>query len=500
MSASTTPIIVGVGELTNRPTDVAEILEPLEMMARCTAAAEEDCGASLVAGLDSLTVVNLLSHGYADVARQLAERIGASPDEAVTTTVGGNTPQWRINELGERIAAGELRSALVAGGEAFHSVKLAGKAGATLDWGPKGKAGTMIGDRRMGTNDVEMRHQAQLPIRVYPMFESALRAERGISIEEHHALLGRLCAGLSAVAAENPIAWFRQTRSADEITADEPHNRFVGFPYRKYMNAIMNVDQAAAVLITSVEHARSLGIPESKWIYLRGCGDANDLWFTTDRIDLHSSPAIELAGKRAFEQAGIGPADLDHVDIYSCFPSALQISARMLGVADDGSRPLTVTGGLPYHGGPGSNYSTHAIARTVRALRAETSPSYGLVTGVGWYMTKHSVGIYSNAAPEAAWKRHDVAADQATLDAQTHPAHCEDPAGACTIEAYTVVHDRDGSPSFGIATVRLEDGRRAWTNIVDTAALVDLEHREGVGRRATVAQRDEDRVNILSLP
>lgn len=490
-----TPVIVGVGQLTNRAADASEILEPLEMMARCAEQAEADAGARLLSALDSITVINLISHPYAAPAVQLGERLGSRPSEALTTSMGGNSPQWRINETADRIARGEVSLALIAGAEAFNAHKLAQRDGIDLSWGRKGDAGTVVGDARSGSNDVERAHHAQLPIRVYPLFENALRAERGIGLDEHRGLLGTLCAGLSRVAADNPHAWFRRARSADEIVADTPDNRMICFPYRKYMNAIMAVDQAAALLLTSAERARELGIPESRWVYVRGCGDAHDHWFVSDRVDFHSSPALRLAGRRALEQAAVDASEIDFVDFYSCFPSALQIGARMLGIPDDGSRDLTVTGGLPYHGGPGSNYSTHAVAQLAERLRAATRGCYGLATGVGWYMTKHSVGIYSNQPSARPWARHDVAADQARLDAEPHPALCVHANGPATVETYTVVHDRDGAPDFGIAAVRLEDGRRAWANIADRDLLIRAEIEELVGATGRIEALEKEGIN-----
>jgi acetyl-CoA C-acetyltransferase len=415
------------------------------------------------------------------------------------TSMGGNSPQWRVNETADRIAKGEVSLALIAGAEAFHSLKIARRDGIELSWGPKGEAGAIVGDERSGSNDVEKAHQAQLPIRIYPLFENALRAELGLSIEAHGQRIGELCAGMSRVAASNPNAWFREARTAEQVAANSPDNRMICFPYRKYMNAIMAVDQGASIILTSTERARELGIPESKWVYVRGCGDASDHWFVSDRLNFHSSPAIRLAGQRALEQAGVTIDRVDFVDFYSCFPSALQIGARMLGVAADGARDLTVTGGLPYHGGPGSNYSTHAIAQLVDRLRAANQTRFGLATGVGWYMTKHSVGIYSNEPPPSRWSRHDVAADQASLDAEPQPALEPRANGSAQIETYTVVHERDGAPSFGIAAVRLEAGGRAWANIADRAALEAMEVEEFIGRSGRVAHDEAAGVNRLEI-
>ena len=499
MADSQTPVIVGVGQRTNRVETSDEILEPLELMAQAVEIAAEDASAPILPSIDSLSVISLISHAYADPAAQLAVRLGCSPAEAVSTSMGGNSPQWRVNQAADRIARGEISTALIAGAEAFHSLKVANRESRTLAWGPTGAAGTVVGETRSGSNEIEKAHKVHLPIRIYPLFENALRAARGIGIEEHQALIGKLCSGLSRVAATNPYAWFRDAKSAAQITGNTADNRMICFPYRKFMNAIMAVDQAAAVIVTSVERARQIGIPQSKWVYLRGSGDAHDHWFVSDRVNFHTSPALRLAAQRAMQQAAIGPDDLDYIDIYSCFPSALQMGARMLGIADDGSVDLTLTGGLPYHGGPGSNYTTHAIAQAVERLRAASQPRFAVTTGVGWYLTKHSVGIYSNEPSATPWRRHDVAADQAMLDAEDSPPLAARPNGAATIETYTVAHDRDGAPSLGIAAVRLTDGRRAWANVHDRDTLNAMEREEFIGRSGRLYPTDDEGPNRLEI-
>jgi acetyl-CoA C-acetyltransferase len=383
--------------------------------------------------------------------------------------MGGNSPQWRVNETADRIARGEVRLAIIAGAEAMHGLQMAHRAGVQLDWAQAGTPET-VGDGRWGNNALEQRHHAQLPTNVYPLFENALRAKRGWSIERHAAHLAQLCARMATVAHDNPYAWFRDGKTAADIAAVGPSNRMIAFPYPKFMNAIISVDQAAALVMTDVETARSLGVPESKWVYVRGCGDATDHWFISARVNFWSSPAIRIAGERALAQARAEIAEVDFFDLYSCFPCAVQIGADMLGVPVDDPRPLTVTGGLPYHGGPGNNYSTHAIASMVERLRGAPG-KMGVVTGVGWYLTKHAVGVYSSSAPEHPFERENPKHYQHVVDDEPHPEMAAVAHGAGTVETYTVQHDRDGNPSVGVVVVRLGDGRRCWANIHDRAVF-----------------------------
>ncbi len=496
-----TPILVGVGQHTDHNEELADAMEPLEMMALAACRAEEDAEAKeLLSRVDSVRVVNLFSWRYADPAGLLAERVGASPSEKLYTTLGGNTPQWLVNETAEKLASGDIRLALVAGAEAVLTTTRARREGAALPWTPLAKERpAMVGDARPGGSEVEVQHGAAFPITVYPMFENALRAAKGRSIEEHQQRLGRLCASLANVAAENPYAWFRDGKSAEQIATVSDVNRMVGFPYTKYMNAILDVNQGAAVIMTTVGEARRLGIPESKWVYLLGCADAIDLWLVTERVNYTTSPAIQRAGRRALEAAGLKIDEIDYFDLYSCFPAAIQLGCDMLGIPEDDPRPLTVTGGLPYAGGPGNNYSMHAIATMAARLRAQPGTK-GLVTALGWFITKHAVGVYSSVPNEREWRRPDMAADQREIDTMPHPELADRPDGPATIEAYTVMHGRDGQPVSATIIGRLQDDRRFIANADgDRSTLESMTKAEMIGVAGRVRHDDGENKNFFAL-
>jgi acetyl-CoA C-acetyltransferase len=496
-----TPILIGAGQITQRDVDPAAALEPVGLMIESARRAAEDAhlDAAALARLDVVAVVNILSWTYSSAPALLAGALGAKPRDLLYSTVGGNTPQWLVNETAARIAAGEVELALLAGAEAMHSLVRARRAGMRLDWGGSSDVARPreVGDTRSGTSDHEMLHGLMLPVQIYPMFENALRARRGAAPAAHLHDLGVLYAGLSRVAAANPHAWFRTERSADEIATVTERNRIIAFPYPKLMNAIIDVDQGAAVLMTSVGKARALGVPEERWVYLQGYGDAHDLWLVSERRDYASSPAIAAAGRQALEMAGVGIDEIDLLDLYSCFPSAVQLARDALGIPADDPRPLTVTGGLAAFGGPGSNYSMHAIATMLDRLRAERGRR-GLVTALGWYVTKHAIGIYGTEPGPLPW-RAPAGAPQAELDAMPHPALALEANGKASIETYTISHDRSGAPERGQVIGRLDDGRRFLALLDgDRAALESLEAAEGVGRPGRV-RSGEDHVNRFTL-
>ncbi|MEJ0026036.1 MAG: acetyl-CoA acetyltransferase [Rhizomicrobium sp.] len=499
-----TPILVGGAQLTQRTAkgDIRASLSPIEMLAKVSAEALADTGArDLASAVDTVSVVRFTADSPGDQGRlpkrmfrnpplSLANRIGAKPRRAFYTATGGNTPQWLVNRTAEEIAGGECDVALLAGAEYIASLLGAMKQGVDLGWanGPDADPGAdpeEIGDMRSGTTDYERRHGLAFPVNVYPLFENGLRGMKRRAPAEHLKWLGEFFSPLTKVAAENPHSWFPTYRSPAEISTPTEKNRFVGFPYTKYLNAVIEVDMAAAVVMTSVAKARELGIPESKWVFLHGCGDAADIWNVSERVNFHSSPAIRTIGKKAFAMADLDVGGVSFIDLYSCFPSAVEIGCLELGIATDDPRGLTITGGLPYFGGPGNNYVMHSIAQMADKLRGSAG-KFGLVTGNGWYVTKHSAGIYSTKPTRGKWRREDPKSYQKDIDAMAHPAVVEKPEGPATVETYTVVLDRRGK-RFGIVVGRLADGGRFLAHTPDNDATLDWMMREEVlGKPGTV--------------
>jgi len=494
------PVIVGVSQLTHRPRSVAEALEPMELMVRVAQEAEADAGCpGLLQRLDSVQVVNIIGWSYADAPGTLAARLGASPCHTFYSGIGGETPQRLINNAAADIVAGRRRLVLIAGAEALESRRLARKSGERLPWAPRATPTRLDDPVLPGFNEVEARHGCTLPIHFYPLFENALRAHKGLTLDEHRRRLGELCSRMSAVAANNPYAWFPIARSPQEITTVSPANRMVCFPYPKLMNAIIEVDQAAAIIVTGAETARDLGVPEERWVYLHGCGDATDKWFVSERRDYYSSPGIEVATRRALAMAGVTVEEIAFFDLYSCFPSAVQLAMDALGLAPEDPRGVTVTGGLPYAGGPGNNYVSHSVATMVGRLR-EAPEKLGLVTGLGWFVTKHSAGVYGARPPAGSWQRTDPALDQAALDAMPSPPLVEAPEGAATVETYTVVFSQAGEPERGIVVGRLDSGQRFFANTEPDRSLLEaMCRREFVGQRGLVRHDAASGRNVFLL-
>jgi acetyl-CoA C-acetyltransferase len=483
-----TPVIVGVAQLTRRPERAEAMTSPIEMMAEVVEAAAADAGVpSLARHAQSVQVVDVITWRYENPGRMLAAAIGADPVETLTTTVGGNTPQMLVNDAGRRIQAGELDLVVIAGAEAGATRRAARKLDVPLEWASRPE-GEVEPDRRVGSetfpsHEAEMERGIAIPTQLYPIFENAIRHVNGRSVGEHMGVMGTLWSRLSKVAADNPYAWQREAKSVAEIVVPSEDNRMVAFPYTKLLCANLTVDQAAAVIICSAEAAEIAGVPLDQWVFPTAGADANDHWFVSSRPTLHSSPAIHACGESVYSLAGVGREEIAHIDLYSCFPSAVQIAAYELGFGLF-ERELSVTGGLTFGGGPGNNYTTHAIATVVDLLRRDEGRSHALTTANGWFLTKHSIGVYSNEPPEHGFRWESP---QEQVDALPKREVVADYDGEVTVESFTVVHERDGSPGTGFVACLLDDGRRAWGATRDVDEMKALEEGDLIGTRALLS-------------
>ena len=483
-----TPVIVGVGQVNQR--DESPDTEPVDLMA---AAAREAADPRVLAAVDSIRVVNLLSWRYRDPGLLLGGLIGAPGAATQYTGIGGNTPQSLVNQTCLDIQQGRSGVVLLAGGETWRTRMRLRARGMRPDWTRQDDSVAV--PPGSGT-DVPMAGPAEdrigldRPSFVYPLFEQSLRIAAGESVAEHQRRIGELWAGFSAVAAANPHAWVRDGLSAEQIATAGPDNRMISWPYPKLMNSNNMVDQAAALILCSAQMAEYLQIPPDSWVFPHAGTDSHDTYLIGERDELHRSPAIRIGGRRVLEMAGIGTDDLDHVDLYSCFPSAVQVAAAELGLP--AGRPLTVTGGLTFAGGPWNNYVMHSIATMAEVLRAQPG-TRGLITANGGYLTKHSFGVYSTTPPATPFRWEDV---QAEVDREpTRTAHVEWE-GVGSVESWTVPFDRDGKPEKTFLAVRTPDGGRALALIDDADAAAATVGEDIAG--ATVRVRADGRAEVVS--
>jgi acetyl-CoA C-acetyltransferase len=492
MTDEHSPILVGAAQLTLRDAEPQAAPGPLATLARVARAAAEDAGAGdrALSVIDTVGVVQVAGWKARNGPRLLAETLQAKPNREIVTATGGEIPLTLVNDIASRIADGEARVALVAGSNNLRTLRRARKAGLRLDW-ERGGGGepALFGENRMGSSERERDYGLNMPADVYPVFENALRARRGLGLEDHRRRVGALMSRFSAVAARNPHAWFPVERSAEEITTPTTRNRMIAFPYTKYMNAVLETDQAAAVLMMSAGAARALGVPEAKWVYWWGGAHGQErAWFPSERPDFAACPSLRDTVGRALVSAGVALEAIDHVDLYSCFPVAVEMACAMIGLDEEDPRGLTVTGGLPYAGGPGNNYTLHSLAAMMERVRARSGAT-GLVTGNGWYLTKHSACVVSSAPPGPGEAPRPAATREPLPTDPQPPADAV--RGSGTVEAYTVQYDREGAPTRGIVLGRMEDGRRFLANTpADRALLEAFVAVEEVGRRGRLSAVD----------
>ncbi|MDQ1384205.1 MAG: acetyl-CoA C-acetyltransferase [Actinomycetota bacterium] len=480
-----TPCVVGVAARTWHPGDVGTggAPEPLDMWEEVARAAAADATRpGLLEGLESLQVVFCQTWQYDDAVSRLADRLGAAPAHRHYSGIGGTTTQQLVDATAERMLAGELDLALITSAEALATQRAYKKRGERF---PYSFAPT---ERRpfpweSPPDPVEVAHEVFQAWLTFSIFDNARRAHRGVGLEEYRAAMGRMLAPMTDVAAANPNAWFGVRRGAREITEPSVDNRMVGYPYTKYMVAVMDVDMAAALVVATHARADALGVPAEQRVYLRGWSGANDPVLVAEHPDLGRSPAMEGAGSAALEAAGAGIDDVAHLDLYSCFPSSLHFAADALGIAPTDARGLTVTGGLAYHGGPASGYLTHSIAAMVERLRRDPG-ALGLVSGVGMHMTKHVFGVYSTE-PGRLVPPPDAAPAERVPVVAAHD-------GPATAAAYSVVHERDGRASRAVLVCDLPGGARTYATTTDAAVCRRGEEEELVGARVRLEPSDVD--------
>jgi acetyl-CoA C-acetyltransferase len=488
------PVLIGASQLSQRDVTLETAMSPLEMFERIAreSAAASGAGESLLGQLDTIATSATIGWQASNPCRLIADALGAKPTTEWVSQMGGETSVALVNDVATRITRGEAGLGFIAGCNNMKSLELARRAGVSLDW-PEGGAGspTLVGKEGQGHDDAEAAVGLDMPINIYPLFENALRVARGQSLEAHRAAMGALMHPFTRTAAANPHAWFPTERSAEELTTPTPVNRMIYFPYPKYLNAVLATEQAAGVLVASQAVADQLGVPRDRQIHWRGGAfAAEDPWFVSQRPSFAEGPAIRTCHTTALANAGIPLDQIELIDFYSCFPIAVAMAIEMLGLDPADPRGFTLTGGLPYAGGPGNSYSFHSLATAIdRLQRGEANNA--LVTGNGWYLTKHSAVVLARDPAETtptAEARADTtsgwSAPPVTLDPK--------PAGPATVETYTIGHDRTGLPEKGIIVARLDDtGARCLANTPpDPTLLAELESRELIGSKGHVTLED----------
>ena len=495
-------MIIGVGQHSERVGEPGyAALSYMDLGGKALAAAIADSGASgSVAGaIDTLAAIRAFEMSRPDrtppvgaasnVPRAIAKRVGANPSRAILTTTGGETNQQLVGEFASAIAAGESQCAVIVGSEAISTVLALSVKDEKPDWSEQIPGD--FEDQGFGVEEllepVLFAHGASGAIPLYALAENARRATLGLSLEDYRLEIGKLFAPFTKVAAANPHSAAPVERTAEELATVTDRNRIVAEPYPRMTVARDQVNQAAAIIVASAGHARALGVPEDTWVHIHAVTAATELKLS-QRPDLSGNPASLASVDAALARAGKAMADMRYIDFYSCFAIPVFNQCDHFGLSVDDPRGLTLTGGLPFFGGAGNNYSAHAIAEAVERVRGDRG-SFALVGANGGWMSKYATGIYSTEP--ADWSANDrfarlpKATDKVPL--------AKEPATAATVETYTINRGPKGADAIFIG--RSDAGERVVGNadLSDLATAEAFESGEPFGMRLALTQDERGR-------
>jgi acetyl-CoA C-acetyltransferase len=488
------PCVIGIAQRTVHP-GTGPSPEPLALWDDVCrrAAADAQAKSDVLAAVDSLQIVYCMAWSYDSPVDRLADSLGIAPRHRFYSGIGGTTPQVLVDDAAEAIIRGDMDLAVITGAEALETKRQAKKAGERVQWSFKAENPPPF-PFEAPFHPTETAHNVFQAWLTFPVFDIARRARKGVSPDDYRQQVAQLLAPMSKVAERNPYAWFPKARTVAELREATPENRFVGYPYTKYEISVMDVDMAATVIVASHAKADELGVPLDRRVYLRGWCYATDPVYLAEHKDLFRSPAMVAASAEAFRCAGVAIDNIAHLDLYSCFASSVHLACDALGIAGGDQRGLTVTGGLPFSGGAGSNYMLHSIAAMVDVLRADPG-AYGLVSGVGMHMTKHCFGVYSTTPGTVVVPEQKAALASVAAGSPAVPI-TDVHAGPVSIASYTVAHGRDGAPEWGLVIGDVGDGSRAYGKVEDSSLLAEMEAREFVGERVELVPA-EGGVNLV---
>jgi acetyl-CoA C-acetyltransferase len=481
------PVIVGVGEIVDRPKEIAKGLEPLSLLEEALKRAEAESGAKLLGEIGSLDVVSFLSWRYRDPEQLLAKRLGITPAHCYYGPVGGESPIRYLHEAAQRISRGECVVAAVCGAEAQSTATKAERAGITPPWTPFAHD---VEEPKRGAafqKPLAVKLGVFRPITVYPLYESATSAHWGQSPREALAESGALWSTYSRVASENPNSWLKKRFSPQEITTPTADNRLIAWPYTKLMVANPTVNMGAALLLTSLAKARAAGISEDRLIYPIGGASAEEPRDYLLRDQFYESHPQNAVLQAAMDLTGGDGKTFDAIELYSCFPCVPKMARRTLGLGSD-VQP-TVTGGLTFFGAPLNTYMTHAACAMVRTMRR--GAKLGLLYGQGGFVTKHHALVLSRQAPRETLKQ--ATSVQAISDAHKRavPEFVTDAGGKGAVESFTVIYRGKGEVEHGVVMLRTEQDARTLARVPaqderTIAHLLNLD-RSPVGSRGDIA-------------
>lgn len=477
-----TPVLVGAAAVEQRAATPDEAREPVDLMIDALArAADASAVRELLGRADSIRVPRGF-WSYPDPGRIIADAFGARSARTELAELG-ILQTTLFGDAARAIQAGEAEVVLVAGGEARDRERVFARSGLAPGYRSQ-PAGTAADTVRAPGDDIlhplEIERGIAMPVQQYAMIENALRARDGLSVAEHRREVGELWARMSAVAAENPHAWSRRALSAEEIATPSQANRMLASPYAKLHNSQWNVDQAAGLILCSAAVARRAGVPEEGWIFPLAVAESNHMVPLSERVEIAACPGFRLTARAALDALGTSAADVPLLELYSCFPVAVRLQMREMGIAP--GRDVTATGGMAFAGGPLNNFVLQAVARIVEEMRAGRG-DVALVTAVSGMLTKQGVSLWGRRPPARGFRHDDVSA---AVAAATPRARVEsDYVGPARVATYTVLHE-GGEPRRAVLLCDCPSGSRTIASVDDPSAARALDGVEVSGREVRI--------------
>lgn len=490
------PISTYIAGATQRSLRNADADHPAALMAESARTALDDAGIA-VASVDAIAAVESLALTYDDLTAEVAGALGCSPDvQKLWVPAGGTSPLDLLHLIGNQIDAGGIQCAVITGAEPMRTRRQARKEERDLPWPPRAQGVSPMRGQKPFSSELEQQHGLRMPIQLFPLLENAIRHAKGRTAAEQIEVAAQVLAKNAAVAAENPHAWFRDAPNAHDIADPSPDNRMIVYPYTKRMNAIMDVDQTAAIVLVSARFMNEHGLRGHCAAVLGGSG-AEDAWNPVERETFSESPAMNHAVRTALQRAGINADQLTAMDLYSCFPSAVQFGLTAAGTDHHDPRPVTLTGGLAFAGGPGNAYVLHSLASALTRLRSQPRDKL-MVTGIGMANTKHAATVLSHAEHIPAGASGAMTCRD-PIEPVSRPV-TEQGDGSARLVTYTIEYGRQGEPAEVIYLLDLDGGTRTIAVAADPAQACDsLMLRDPIGRAGTVSFDLETQRNLFEL-
>ncbi len=492
-------IVAGWSQITQPKELNKAAKDPMGLMTHASLKASETMTSNkIMENLDGIMVVKIVSRHYNSPAKQLAQNLNASPKFTHVSKIGGNSPQMLINIAAGMIARNELDSVLIAGAETYvQRDKNSKRVESALFRGiPK----DYQGDDLKGSTSLENLHGIEHPMQGFPLFETALWAQSNLDFQTYMMKIGKMWSEFSHIAATNPYAWSSSIKTAEEIITLSKTNRPVAFPYTKYMNSFVTVDQGAAIILMSQEKAKKYLPKGRQSVYFLGGGYAEDRQrFMIEKSDFTSSPPLKSTVKKALTRSCLSLEDIDCFDLYSCFPSAVSIAKKMINIKESDPRPLTLTGGLGFFGGPGNNYSLHSVATLAEKI-STGERSNGLITALGWFMHKHAAGIYGSQPSGGELQNYDIIDQKDSLAGDEPVKIKKQYNGKGIIETYTILYAQNHEASMAVLYGRTPDNFRFIARTQNDSDIISQFTKQNmVGQKINIVFDLSKKINMADL-